>query len=105
MNVSTTEEIFSAWHRGVTDEIRCIRQGTRLSELSNGIAREEWNQLSIAMRTEIQIFAQAIVEHRPDKTSMLGDEMLNFISGHTAAAMWANPSAVKVLKLLLGESE
>jgi hypothetical protein len=103
--MSTTEEIFSAWHRGVTDEIRCIRQGSRLSEISSSIVREEWDRMSIAMRTEIQIFAQAVVDHRPDKTSMLGEEMLDYISGHTPAEIWANPSAVKVLKLLLGESE
>jgi hypothetical protein len=96
-------EIFKTFYDSEQDEVRKVRQGTSQGEVSV-VARASWDRLSIADRTMLNIFFNAM-EGRKDKTSMLGKEMLDYIAGHSAANLVANPDILVCLKLFLGDSE
>jgi hypothetical protein len=97
----SSKTIFTEFFTKTQDEARRCRRGKDRSQVST-IAQDAWFRLSIADRTAFNIFCNA-VEGRPDKVSMLGDEMLAYFQGHDAETLLKNPDFVVCLKLYLGE--
>ena len=98
----TTEQIFTAFWEDVSNQFR--QRGRSLGEITSGSGREAWQSLDIRTQTAIQIFSNAIAK-RPDDVHYFSREIKEFFQGHTAADILGNASALRILKLFLGEEE
>jgi hypothetical protein len=100
--MSTAAEVFTKHFTDIQDEIRRVRRGRTLNEVTSGAGRDAWNRLDLRTRVGIQIAANAIEKH-PDPVVYISKEMQDFFTSHSAAEI-LTPDALHVLKVYLGES-